>query len=155
MKVVLLSLVALLCYSISSVLMKHKIPTGYSVSMIQCISYVLMLTLALLTRLREVRNAAPDLNSKLSWMIFIVIISAGLLYFIADYCYFSALTENGSIVVIMVILALIPCITGIIELPFTKKAPHWLEIVGIVLGVLAVYCVTKGSQLKALAESVN
>lgn len=144
MKPVLFAISAVFLYSLQSVIMEQKL-AKYSPGALLVFFYFTMLPLALLQvgylKFTDKELIIPSSN------IVLLVFFVGVIYFIADFCYFSAYTSGGSLLTITTIVITFPVFASVIKYFCVKQPPNIYQVFGYFFAVIAILLVTKGSQV--------
>lgn len=141
MKSVLFAVIAIFLYALSNVVVEQKIsrvPPIINMVIFSGAVFFLSLLTCLFRSTLGVQAVLPD-SSQLTAVIF-----CGLIFFFADFCFFSAYNHGGSLVIITTLTVLLPVFASFIKFVSTGDGlPSPAQILGWLFAVLAVFLVAK------------
>ncbi|MFW0862742.1 MAG: EamA family transporter [Candidatus Komeilibacteria bacterium] len=142
MKTILLATGGMLLYALQSFLFENRL-SKYTTPTLMVYLYLAMLPLALLSvgymSFHKQPIVAPSGNAIL------LVVAIGVMYFVADYLYFTAYTSGGNLYVIATIAAMFPVFASIIKFVATKEPPNLYQLGAYILALCSVLLVSKGN----------
>ena len=142
MKTVIFSVVAMLLYAVSNVLIEQKLSKINNLTIIVCYTSVI-LVLAIVARL-IIKTNSIEYNFPTGNLLLIAL-SIGIMFTMADYLFIGAYTNGGDILTVTSIIALFPAVASGIKFLFTKEIPNWWQICGYLLAFIAILLISKGN----------
>ncbi|MFW0838113.1 MAG: EamA family transporter [Candidatus Komeilibacteria bacterium] len=140
MKTVILATAGMILYALQSFLLEAKL-SKYTTASLMVYLYIAMLPLALLSIGYMMWSKQPIVAP--SGNALLLVIGIGIMYFLADYLYFSAYTSGGNLYVIATIAAMFPIFASLIKFAVTKEPPNVYQIGAYVLAFCSVLLITK------------
>jgi drug/metabolite transporter (DMT)-like permease len=145
MKVIIFSMVAMVCYAASNVILELRFSKYNNLTLMVC--YGLVIWLVSLVGRQLTATADPVYNFPVGKDLALLIVM-GLIFAAADYFYIGAYTNGGSLMTITCISIMFPVFASAIKFAVTHKTPNMWQIAGYIMAALAVILVTKGTLTK-------
>lgn len=144
-KPLVLSLLALLFYSIANVIIEEKFSKFNSLTLMSV--YMVPILLVSVFGWAIARTPDPSFAFPVGWALFFLI-AVGFVYAAADYFYISAYTNGGDLATITCTIAMVPVVASVLKFMRTQSMPNMYHVSGFVLAFIAVLLVSKGSTIK-------
>ena len=141
-KPVIFSLLALMCYSVTNVILEQKFSKFNNLTLM-CVYMVPILVVAFIGR-TIVKTSDSAFNFPVGQDL-LLLVAIGVIFAAADYFYIGAYTNGGDLGTITCIIAMLPVVASIMKFVWTQSLPNGYQMAGYVLAFLAVLLVSKGS----------
>lgn len=144
MKTVLFSLIAMLGYASSNVLLEQKLAKFNNLTILMC--YTALIFVMATTMRHFTKTEDPSFSFPAGWdLLWMLALCA--VWFGADYFYIGAFTTGGSLLTIASIVVMFPVFASIFRFIWVREMPNFYHIGGYVLAVAAILLVAKGNML--------
>ncbi len=143
MKPVIFSVLAMLCYAISNVMLELKFSKYNNLTLIVCYGSVIFLSALCMRQITITDDKSFNFPVGLDLLLVIVM---GLVFSAADYFFVGAYTNGGNLLTITSITVMFPVFASLIKFFITRSLPNVWQTGGYALAVIAIIFVTIGSQ---------
>lgn len=142
MKPVVFACLAMFQYVFLNVAIEQKLAT-YTTAVLMVYVYLATLPLALGTIVLLKLTGQPVVAPSGGVLALAIAVGAG--YYLADFCFFSAYTNGGSVVMVGTILLLFPVLASVVKFMWAGSLPNAYHVASYFLAAAAVALAFKGS----------
>ena len=144
MKVVIYSLIAMVCYAVANVMLELKFAQYKNTTLMVCYGGMIAFCGFILRQATLTNDPAFAFPTGKS---LVLIIMLGVIFAAADYFYVGAYTMGGKLLTITSITVMFPIFASIIKICIAQRLPNVWQVSGCLIAIFAVLLVTKGNAI--------
>jgi len=132
-------------YGFANVLLEQKLSKFHSLTILTVYLSVMLLFSVTFRQILLKNSTDISLNfpiDKPGWMYLLLL---GCVIFVSNFCYTSAFTSGGNVMIISSLLILTPVFAVIFRTVWVRETPNLYHVLGFIFAAIAVILVAKGN----------